>query len=368
MTMTTILQRTTPILALAALAACRGTKADGAAAAAPPPATILRASDIVIVDSSIVERGPVLTGTLRPKQIAVLRAQIGGRVLDVMAEQGQTVRRGATLVMLDPAALRETVLSARAQLHSAEALRDNARRNQERNEKLAVAGALADRDAENSRSATLQADAQVDDAKARLRNAEEQLSYASVRAPFGGVVTEQPVNPGDVVAGGASLMTIVNADLLELEATVPVDALPSLKRGASVTFSSSALPGRLFTGTIDRINPALDVATRQVQLYVNVPNRKNELVAGLFVEGRVAVSKSLALSVPTAALDQRGGSASVLKLQGGRVVRVPVTIALRDEVAEKAAIASGVAKGDSILVGGALTVSPGAQVRVQADQ
>jgi len=368
MTMIQMLPRPTTVLLLAALAACGGAKAADEATPTAAPATILRMSDLVIVDSSIVESGPMLSGTLRPKQIAVLRAQIGGRVIDVRAEEGQSVRTGELLLNLDPAALTESFLSAKATLRSTEAARDNAKRNQERSEKLVAAGAISDRDAENSRSAFLQADATVDDARARLRTVEEQISYARVRAPFSGVVTEQPVNPGDVITAGTSLMTIVNASQLELEATVPVDALPTLRRGASVRFSASALPGQQFTGTIARINPALDPQTRQVQLYVDVPNRSGGLVAGLFMEGRVASRQSLTLSVPMAAIDQREATPSVLKLQGGTVVRVPVTITIRDEVAEKVAISAGIAKGDTILVGGALTVSPGAQVRVQADQ
>lgn len=365
-------RRTTQRLLLAgtaALAACGSAKADDpATASAPPPATILRRSDLIVADSSSVESGPVLSGSLRPKSIAVLRAQLGGRVLDVLAEQGQAVRKGELLVSIDPAALNEQLLSSRAAVRSAEVARDLAKRNQERNDRLVEAGAIADQAAEQTRSALLQAEAALDDAKARLRGTEEQLTYAKVRAPFAGLVTEQPVNPGDVITPGTALMTVVNPSLLELEATVPVEALPTLRRGATVSFTSSALPNQRFTGTIDRINPALEAQTRQVQLYVNVANPQGRLVAGLFVEGRVASQQTLALALPANAVDERGGSPSVLKLERGVVVRTPVEILLRDAVAEKVAISKGLAKGDTVLVGGALTVSPGVQVRVQADQ
>ncbi len=355
------------LAASAALAACNGAKA-AESATAEVPATILRRDDIVLVDSTLVEAGPILSGNLRPKTIAQLRAQIGGRVLDVYAEQGQSIAKGELLVALDPAALNETLLSARASVRSAETAAQLATRNLERADRLAQAGAIADRDVEQSRASAAQAQAALDDAKARLRNVEEQLTYTKVRAPFAGIVSEQPANPGDVVQPGAALMTVVNPSLLELEATVPVEALPQVKPGSTVTFSTSALKDARFTGTVDRVNPSVDPATRQLQLYVNVPNRDGRLVAGLFAEGRVASQKRLALAVPFTAVDQRDGGATVRRVKGGKVESVTVQLGLRDEVAEKVQVTAGLAKGDTLLVGGALTVSAGTPVRLQADK
>jgi RND family efflux transporter MFP subunit len=362
------LGRAMPFMLVAvALAACNGAKADDGATAEVPP-SILRRDDILIVDSTLVESGPILSGTLRPKAIATLRAQVGGRVIDVYAEQGQQVRQGELLVSLDPAALNEQLLAARASVRSAEATAELARRNLERSQRLAQAGAIADRDVEQNAAAVDQAQAAVDDAKARLRAVEEQLIWTRVRSPFAGSVAEQPVNPGDVVQVGAALMTVVNPSLLELEATVPVEALPTLRPGAEVTFATSALAERRFTGTVDRVNPAVDPATRQLQLYVNVPNRQGRLVAGLFAEGRVSATKLVTLAVPFAAVDQRDGGATVRRVRGGRVESVPVTLGLRDEVAEKVQVTAGVAQGDTLLVGGALTISAGTPVRLQADK
>lgn len=347
------------------LAGCDGAKATPRAT--EPPPIVLKPADVVVVDSQHVESGPVVTGTLRPKAIAALKAQVGGRVLDVRAEQGQRVAKGELLATIDPAALQEAVLGARAQLRSAEVARDLAKRNAERNETLLAAGAIADRDAEQTRSALTQAEAAVEDAKTRVRNAEEQLGFTRVRAPFAGIVTEQPANPGDVLQAGGAIMTVVDPNLMELEATVPVEQYAAVKRGASVSFAVGSLPNRRFTGTIDRVNPAVDPQTRQVRLYVNVPNRDQSLVAGLFAEGRLADKSETALAVPLAAIDQRDGSASVRRLKSGRVERVPVTLGLRDDVAERVAIKDGVGLGDTLLVGGSLTVPVGSQVSLAQD-
>jgi RND family efflux transporter MFP subunit len=355
---------TVTLLLFGALAAtaCGGAKATPAATEAPP--TLLKTADLVVVDSSRVESGPILSGSLRPKTIAQLRAQAGGRVLDVFAEQGQAVTKGMVLLTLDQAALQETLLGAKAQLRSAEIARDLAKRNADRNEALLKAGAIADRDAEQTRSNLVQSEASVEDAKTRVRTAEEQFGYTKVRAPFSGVVSEQPVNPGDVVQVGAAVMTVVDPSLLELEATVPAEQYASVKRGASVSFGVGSLPTRRFQGKVDRVNPAVDSQTRQIRLYVNVPNTDRALVAGLFAEGRLSGQSVIALTVPLNAIDERDGTPSVRRVKAGRVEKVPVTLGLRDDVAEKVAIASGVARGDTLLVGGSLTISAGTQVRV----
>lgn len=349
-----------------AVSACGKTKADAEDVAIP--ATILKRTDVVIADSSRVESGPIISGTLQPKNVARLRAQVGGRVLDVRAEVGQSVAQGALLVSLDQADRQDAVLSARTLVRSAEVARDLAKRNLERSEKLVAAGAVSDQSLEQSKSALEQAQAAFDDANARLRNAQEQLDYTRVRAPFSGIVTEQAAKPGDVVQAGDNLITVVVPSPLELAATVPVEQYAAAKKGASVTFAVAALKGRSFAGRVNRVNPSVDPDTRQLMLYVDVPNGDRALVAGLFAEGRLAHVSEVALTIPAAALDERDGSPKVLRVRGGRVERVPVTLGIRDDVAEKIAITKGLARGDTLLVGGALTVSPGTPVRVGTDK
>jgi hypothetical protein len=89
-----------------------------------------------------------------------------------------------------------------------------------------------------------------------------------------------------------------------------------------------------------------------------------DVAAGLFAEGRLADQSAIALTVPLNAIDSRDGTPSVRRLRGGRIEKVPVALGLRDEVAEKVAIASGVARGDTLLAGGSLTISAGTSVRV----
>ena len=345
-----------------ATAGCGRGGTDGAVAEQPPVA--LGAENIVVVDSALVESGPAVSGTLEADRAAVLRAQVSGTVSQLSAEEGQAVAQGAVLAHIEAPAIRDAELSARSGVRSAEMALDLAKRNYERSQRLAEAGAIADRDLEQSRSTMTGSEAMLADAQARLASAEQQLSYTEVRAPFGGIVSERPVHLGDVVQPGTMLLTVVDPSILRLEATVPVEQFSALKVGAPVEFSVAGFGARRFTGQIDRVNPAVDPATRQVRLYARIPNPGRGLVAGLYAEGRVATQSHQGLVIPFTALDTRGTQPGVMALRQGKVVLVPVELGLRDEVREAVEIVSGVTRGDTLLLGTAQAIAPGTAVAV----
>jgi RND family efflux transporter MFP subunit len=178
------------------------------------------------------------------------------------------------------------------------------------------------------------------------------------------VVSEKQVSIGDIVQLGGALYTVVDPSSLELAASVPAEALTRLALGMPVQFVVTGYPGRRFTGRITRINPSADPATRQVRVYAELPNSENNLVSGLFAEGRVAAQSRLAVAVPNAAIDRRLGRPAVLKVLNGKVERVEVALGLADEQTDQVEIRSGVAAGDLLLVGAAQQITPGTPVRL----
>ncbi len=350
----------TLICAAALLAACDGKKP--VAEAALPPINIAN-ENITVADSATVERGPSLSGTLEPEHAAQIRAQVGGAVLAVYVDAGASVSAGQLVALIDTLALGDAARSARSQLVSAKLAADVAKRNYERSQTLHTAGAIADRDLENAHNQSVASDAMLADAQSRVTGAEKMLANASVRAPFGGVVSDRPANAGDVLQMGAPILTLVDPTVLQLEASVPADQLTTVKPGAKVEFNVTGFAGRRFTGRVARINPTVDATTRQVRLYVTVPNGDRAIVAGAFAEGRVAVTSARALTVPIAALDTKAAVVSVKRVKNGTVESVPVTIGVRDDVAERVEITKGLQVGDSVLIGGALGTPVGAVVR-----
>lgn len=347
----------------AAIGACRG-KAGPESAAADVPAVTLHPDNIAVVAQRTLSSGPGISGSLTAERQATLRAEVAGAVTAVLVEQGQPVRAGQILLRLDDTAIRDGVLSARSAARTAEEALVVAKRNAERSERLAQAGAVAERELEQTRWSVTNAEAGLADANARLASATKQLEKTELRAPFGGIVSERQANAGDVLQLGNPALTLVDPGSLRLEATVPVSALTVLKVGTPVDFEVSGYEGKSFTGRVERINPSVDPATRQVRIYVGIPNLQGRLVAGLFAQGRVATEQRNSLAVPTTALDLKGTGPLVRRLKGGKVETVAVELGITDDILQMVEIKSGLAAGDTVLVGPSAALAAGTLVRI----
>ena len=338
--------------------------------AAPPAATPIMQvgpESYAVASVSDIESGPTISGTLVPRDQAVVRAQISGSVLRTFVDQGKPVAASEVLATIDNSALTDAVASAKYAVTNAESSLDVAKREQSRQEALLKSGAIAEQMVDQSRKNTVAAEAGVSQAKAALANAEKQLGYASVRAPFSGIVSEKSVSNGDVVQQGSALFTIVDPSTLELQGTVPANALDIVHVGLKIAFAVTGYPDRTFVGTITRINPTADPMTRQVRIYAEIPNKGNSLVGGLYAEGRVASIMKSALSLPSDAIDRKTITPAVLKFQNGTIQRQVVQLGTLDEKNNRIEIVSGINVGDTVLRGAALDLPLGSKVKAIAD-
>jgi len=352
--------------ALLTLGACKKGPSEADAANAKSAAMTIGIENIAIVTAGEVMSGPMLSGAIVPERDATVRAQVGGSVLQTYAEQGQRVGAGQLLARIDASGLQDTYLSARSAVTSASSGADIAARELARSQKLLAAGAIAERDMEQARRASIAANAGLADARARLANAQKQLDNTRIVAPIPGVVSERSVSAGDVVQPGAAMYTVVDPSSMRLEASIPADQLSAVRIGVPVNFSINGYPGRTMLGKVTRISPTADPATRQVRIIASIPNTTGALVGGLFATGRLASETKSGLIAPVSAIDQRSNIPAVMRIRQGRVERVPVQLGLRDEGAERVQITSGVQAGDTLLVGAAQGISSGTIVKVSA--
>jgi membrane fusion protein (multidrug efflux system) len=344
------------LLALAALA-CRREQPPPPA----PPAVQLAPADVITVKSRTIETGPLVSGTLEAADSAIVRAQLGGTVQKIGPELGQSVRKGELLARIDAGALGAQASSARAQLAAAQAQLDVARREVERSRALVAAGAIPRRDLEQAESRIEAQRATVDQARAQLSSSADQLADANVRAPMTGVVAQRAVNTGDVVTPGATLYQIIDPSSVRLSASVPSDQLGALQVGLPVRFTVHGYPDQTFNGSLARIAPSADPATKQIAILVDVPNPAHQLLAGLFARGRIAAQTATGVVVPLSAVDTSSDPPAVLRISGTAVERVPVKLGLRDPMRDEVLV-SGLRPGDRVLARAAAAPAPGAQI------
>jgi len=358
------------ILAMLVVAACGGRSSgtDEATGSAGQTAVLVSPENLAVVDSVGLATGPAISGSLEPDRMATIRAEVGGSVLETAAEAGQKVGRGAVLARIDDTAIRDSWLSARSTVTSVEQAEQLARRNLDRAQRLYDAGAIAESALEDARVAATGAAAQLEDARARLAQAQKQLAATTIRSPLNGIVSQRSVHAGDVVTPGTPLYTVVDPTSMRLNASVPASRLAGVEVGAPVEFRVTGYPGRSFSGVLDRINPTTDPATGQILISAAIPNTGGRLVGGVFASGRVGTQSKFTLGAPIGAIQQTGQAASALRIRGGVVERVAISLGIRDDQAEMFEVIAGLEAGDTVLTGAAQGFAPGTPVRIQSDR
>ncbi len=368
--MMTILRRsaapmTAVVIVVLSASAC-GKSGDASTTKSGPTSQAIGPDNIAVARTDTLRSGPAISGTLVADREARIRAEMSGAVLQIFVEPGERVSEGTVLARIDDSSVRGAVLSARSTVTQITVAAEQAARELQRAKTLAAAGAIAERDVETATNANLGTQSALADAKSRLESAEKNLRNATIRAPFSGIVSERAVSPGDVVSPGGALFTVIDPRSLKLEASVPTSALGDVRVGSIVSFTVNGFADRTLEGKVTRVAPTVDPQSRQVRLLASVPNEKGQLVAGLFVEGRVSAEKHVGVMVPEEAIDQTVVRPYLVRLKGGKVERVEVQLGLRDEAAGAYEVTAGVAAGDTVLLGAARGISIGTSVIVSS--
>ena len=310
-----------------------------------------------------------VVGSLAPKLSADVKSEVSGVVSAVYVTEWVSVRRGAPLARLDTREVEagiEVLKAAEAQARVAEA---RARREYARAQQLKEYGLVTQQNLDEATSAVEAAQAATKAAAAQIRTAETHLLKSTVAAPFDGTVALRTVDVGDRVenvGGNEPMFRIVNDAILSRTVTVPSQALPRVRVGQALEFTTDGYPGRVFTGRVMFINPTVDEINRAGKVTADVTNPKHELKGGLFVNGRIIVDKkAAALQIPTDALlnwNVAKGAAEVYVVAGDTADRRQVTTGIvTGRVAE---ITSGLATGDRVVTRGAFARRPGDRVTV----
>jgi RND family efflux transporter MFP subunit len=365
-----------------ALAGCSGDKGGGTqtAAAAPAaggpagpagpggrdgaPTIVLSNTDVSTARRGSIEVTTAITGDLRPVETVEVRARLEGDLVGVYVREGDRVRAGQLLARFEASEQESNSRSAEAERAAAEAALTTAQWNAEQSAELFKAGAIPERDYKVTEQEVIAVRARLAAAEAQVRSTSSFVTDTRVLSPVTGIVERRLVQNGERVAPGTAMFTVVRNEVLELAASVPGRQAGEIRPGQPVRFTAD---GRAFEGTVARVSPTIDPATRALTVYVRIPNSAGTLKGNTFATGRI-VGRTIdsAVVVPTTALRQsgEGGGSFVYRLAGQTVERAPVRLGVVDEGAGLAQVLEGVKEGDRVIVGnvGALGTGMRAQV------
>ena len=333
-------------------------------AAAAPPIVTLAPENIATARVAELTAGPTISGQLTPAREATVRAQVGGSIESLTVDRGEMVKAGAVIAKIAARDLEQSFTSAQASVKAAETALSVARSEEQRTANLVKGGALAARDLEQAKNAVSIAEAQLASTKAREKATWQQLDDTNIRAPFAGTVSDRPASVGDVVAPGTPIATIIDPSSMRLEALVQSEFISQVQTGQDVRFTIRGFPDQMFTGRVERVSPTADPVTRQVSIFVSLPNVGGKLIAGLFAEGRVATAVRKGVVVPLAAIDETGPAPTVTRIKDNKAERAAVRIGVRQPETEMVEILAGIADGDVVVTGAAKAMAAGTAVKV----
>jgi RND family efflux transporter MFP subunit len=341
------------LIAAALLAGCNrpGSKpASGDTAKAAPPVLLLAAEDLRTLQPSRLAQGPVISGAVQPARRADLRAEVAAVVVQVLKDNGETVKAGDLLMRLDDTSLRDGLSSAEEALRAATQAIAQAERTVQRLKTLQAQGMTSTQALEDAEVRRNAAQSELAASRARVVGARQQLERTLVRAPFGGVVSERKASTGDTAQIGKELVKVIDPRSMRFEGFVSADRLGELKLGQAVSFRINGFGDAAFEGRVERIDATVNTATRQVAVMVAfAATEAAPRVAGLFAEGRIDTGEAQALTVPEGALQRAGELAQVWRVADGKLHKVAVKVGDRDPRSGEYPVLSGLAAGDRIL-------------------
>ena len=265
-------------------------------------------------------------GAIQPDTTVEVKSKASGEVLQLNAETGQLVKRGAPLVRIDPRNARNTLAQAQADLDVAQAKLANATSQKRRADELFKSQSITEQEHDQSVLDYADASAQVVRSRVAVDNARIQLEDTDVRAPITGTIIAKTVERGTVIAsatanvsGGTTLLQMADLNLVQVRTLVDETDIGKVQAGQLATITVDAYPNRPFEGTVLKIEPQAQTE-QNVTVFpvsVRIQNREGLLRPGMNTEVEIHVGNREAVpAVPNAALRTPRDVASAAQVLG----------------------------------------------------
>lgn len=336
----------TIVLCVALTAAGAAAAAGAAVAAAAPLAT-------APVRASGAAEGRTFDAVVEAVRQTVVSAQVAGAVTALDVKAGDAVRAGQVLARIDARAADQTAASSEAQLRSAQAMQDVARKDYERQQQLFKKDYISQAALERAESQYKATQAQAAALLSQAGAARTQSGFYVVRAPYAGVVAEVPVAVGDMAMPGRPLLTIYEPGALRVTAAVPQSALGNAAGGAlqgvKVEFAGLPADRRWLAAPAVQVLPTVDAATHSVTLRIPLPAGMKGVAPGSFARVWLpgADDASQRLAIPAAAVVRRAELTGVyvIDAQGKPQLR---QVRLGRAAGDSVEVLAGVAAGERV--------------------
>lgn len=291
-----------------------------------------------------------LTGDILPERAVGIYARVGGNLERILVQVGDRVRAGQLLAQIDTSELHQNSVQAFATYQNNKIL-------YERKQELAAKNLISSQEIDNARAA-------MEVSLATYESARLRLSFASITAPFGGIITDRYFDTGALVnANNALLFKLIDIETVKVVVDVQEKDVPKVRKGIPALISLDAYPGEVFEGVLKRLSESLDVKTRTMSVEVEVPNHDNRLKPGMFGTVMIVLdSHPEALTTPARILLKDSAGYYLWVIRNGKAVRQRVEVGWSQN--DRTEILSGLSLADSVVTLGAQLLREGGSVNI----
>lgn len=337
------------------------------ASRAPLAATLAPAR----VKTTVVREGPIralvmASGSVAARRTTDLGPEVPGRLIQIYVDVGDRAEAGAPLFLIDPAPYEIALEAAEARLELAQAELEEARLEAKRVSALARKEMAPQQQHDRARTRVQVARARVAEAQSRKTQAERDLASTLGRAPYAGTVVERRVHEGAMatVRPNTTVVVFQSTEALEARLDIPEASLAAVRTGDRARLYVEGI-AEGFESRVRTVSERIDPASRTYEVRVPLDDPGRRVKAGAFVRAEVEPSeKQAVLLIDRDALVMRDGAVLAFRVVDGRAEQVAVRLGI---VAEREAeVLSGLAAGDSVVVGDAAAqLVDGAPVAVE---
>ena len=310
----------------------------------------LAASDVAQVELKDIARTIPLTGTLQPRDWTSVKTQVAGEVREVLVREGEAVRKGQVLARVETADLKARLDDRIGSLQGAKAQLSLAETTRAKNLELLKQKFISQTAYDSMQSNYAVSESTVKSLQAQVAIARKALADAEIKATMDGVISERFVQAGEKMPVDGKLFTLMNLTQMEMEAAVPANDIPNVQVGQAVAFSVDGYGARIFSGEVNRINPATQAGSQSISVFIVMPNADLALKGGMFAKGSLQIARlDKTATIPLSSLRDDNGLTFVYQINGGKVAKTPVKLGVRDETRGVVQVIEGLIPGATVV-------------------